>query len=350
MQERVSAQLNAIRLNSRFNADRIDFSLRNKCQPAISLNVLNKEEKNVRYKVDTYYLYSDEFAGSIVKYIEDNLRRSNVPIDAASGKEVHVSIEHLEMDWNFTWNAFLLIKITIPEINLSRKYESNQKSGTVFNALSYAVHLVTMQFLSDPVVQSYITCNADRTIVQNNDNVLSGPMLPNQLKPKPDMAKASQAAAHVPISNDPSKKDPDIICEIKFKHAYHVGDDYSRKFDQPHAQNHTYKHTFDISDLKRTPHYFTIWVSGMVPNAHNRFIEGDYQNMLLINNRRICVLNDYVYGTVRDLNVRKITIPLRGRILRNGRNWIKIIAGERSSSNYNKNDFQIHKISFNYKK
>lgn len=350
MQDRVSARLNPTGLNLLFGTKPVDLSLNNACQPATSLTVINKEDKNVRYKADTYHLDSVEFAGSIAKYLEAKLIESNVNIDDVSGKEVHVSIEDLVIGWDFLWEALLIIRVTIPDINFSRLYESRQKRGNIYYALACATHLSTVKFLSEPTVQEYITCNKIETVVQGNDAILSQPLRSKHQKTTPVKGKAIMATAQSPKSRQHQREDPNIINDIILDHPYHIGDNYVSDFKQPNAQGAVFKYQFDISDPNLIPVLITIWVSDMVPRSHERFLRGDYQNQLVVNNNRIAILNSYIYGTKDRPRIDKITIPVDRHIFHNGSNEIEIIAGDCLDNNGNKDDFQVHKIIVGYEK
>lgn len=159
-------KLDTASLNESHNTEPINLAAEGKCPGTLPLNVINKESRTERYIIydsmgRKFYIIPNEFTDYVVDYMEAKLRESNLTVDDAKGKEIHVSIEELsEKDAaaGFSLWAWVKLKITIPEIGYSQVYSGDDGSFNGYNAVAYAVHHAVQKFLEDETVQEYIQC------------------------------------------------------------------------------------------------------------------------------------------------------------------------------------------------
>jgi hypothetical protein len=150
-------------LNKKLGTETIDLSIDGNCPGTQPLKFVNVEKNNERHVVYDDFgansvITSQEFTNQTIKYTEKKVIESNLTIDNQSGKIINVSFGKIKVEGFATFEANASMEFNIPEINYTKHFSAVEGSGLVDYAASYAVHLVVVEFLKDPVFQKYVQC------------------------------------------------------------------------------------------------------------------------------------------------------------------------------------------------
>ena len=162
---RVNNQMDSENLNQKLGTQANDLAVDGRCPGTKSLKVINAETRTEKYCVNDamgcrWYIIPKDMAEYVVKYIDDNLKQSNVKTGSEYDHAILVSLDEIKASegvWSFGSSS--RIKIEIPDINYTQTYRGESGSGLGFHAIAYAIHLSVDKFIKDPVFQNYVKCH-----------------------------------------------------------------------------------------------------------------------------------------------------------------------------------------------
>lgn len=161
---RIADRLNPTELYSAYNVNPVDLSLRSKCKTSPSVRIVNAETRTEDYVAlvnppTTGVINPQAMMDSVARYLGKGFLQSNIKNSDYSSKILEVKMIDLKSKAGFwSFGSYFKLGLTIPEIGLTKTYESHENAGLGHTAAAYAIHSVTRQIIDDPEVQDYILC------------------------------------------------------------------------------------------------------------------------------------------------------------------------------------------------
>jgi len=161
---RISDKLNPSELYSAYNVNPVDLSSRSKCKKVPSVKIVNTEIRTEDFEALinppwTCMVNPQNTIYNIIAYLNDGFEKSNIKVTDSSTKIIQIKMIDLKSIaglWSF--GSYCKLSIDIPEIGLTKTYESHDNAMLGYTAAAYAIHSVTRQIIDDPEVQNYILC------------------------------------------------------------------------------------------------------------------------------------------------------------------------------------------------
>jgi hypothetical protein len=161
---RIADRLSPTELYSAYNVNLVDLSLRSKCKKQPSVIIINAETRTEDFVAlvnppTTGVINPQNMMYSVVSYLNYGFTQSNIKVTDSSTKILQVKMIDLKSTAGFwSFGSYFKLSLTIPEIGLTKTYESHENAGLGHTAAAYAIHSVTRQIIDDPEVQNYILC------------------------------------------------------------------------------------------------------------------------------------------------------------------------------------------------
>ena len=172
----ITEKLQPTELYKSYNVKPANLKAQSKCISPPTIKILNMETREDDHTVfevpgQTSTINPKELTESVVAYLKYGFKKSKIEIDNNSIKIIQISFKDAKLlKGGWTIGGNIKMKVDIPEIKYSEIYEAEDWSTNTFQAMAYAIHVVTRQIIDDPVIQDYILCAKTST----NENLPVG--------------------------------------------------------------------------------------------------------------------------------------------------------------------------------